>query len=63
YLDDLWALDVAGGHWLDEAAMGFPGPTPLEGRGDHSLSVCGDRLVLLGGFVGDGFDGRAYVAD
>lgn len=48
--------------WTDEAGMGFPGESIVEGRNGHSLTWCGDKLVLFGGFVGDGFDAGVHVA-
>lgn len=48
--------------WTDEAEMGFPGESIVEGRNGHSLTWCGDKLVLFGGFVGDGFDAGVHVA-
>ncbi|CAN0055074.1 unnamed protein product, partial [Discosporangium mesarthrocarpum] len=54
--------------WVDERGMGYEGESPVEGRNGHSLVVCGGRgnpgrLVLFGGFVGDGFDARVYVTE
>lgn len=48
--------------WADEADMGFPGESIVEGRNGHTLTWCGDKLVLFGGFVGDGFDAGVHVA-
>lgn len=49
--------------WLDEEGMGYAGPSPVEGRNGHTLTWCGDQLVLFGGFVGDGFDSGVHVAE
>ena len=49
--------------WADEADMGFPGESIVEGRNGHTLTWCGDKLVLFGGFVGDGFDAGVHVAE
>lgn len=43
--------------------MGFPGESIVEGRNGHTLTWCGDKLVLFGGFVGDGFDSGVHVAE
>lgn len=67
-LDDTLAAAAAAGsaapaaEWTDEAGMGFPGESIVEGRNGHSLTWCGDKLVLFGGFVGDGFDAGVHVA-
>lgn len=49
--------------WVDEDDMGFPGESIVEGRNGHSLTWCRGKLVLFGGFVGDGFDASVHVAD
>eukprot|EP00752_Nemacystus_decipiens_P008661 g7733.t1 len=49
--------------WANEADMGFPGESIVEGRNGHTLTWCGDKLVLFGGFVGDGFDAGVHVAE
>lgn len=54
---------LTGTGWLDEEKMGHPGPSPIEGRNGHTLTWCGERLVLFGGFVGDGFDAGVHVAE
>eukprot|EP00903_Cladosiphon_okamuranus_P015393 g14217.t1 len=47
--------------WADEADMGFPGESIVEGRNGHTLTWCDDKLVLFGGFVGDGFDAGIHA--
>lgn len=49
--------------WIDEQGMGFAGPSPVEGRIGHTLTCCGDKLILFGGYVGDGFDYGVHVAE
>lgn len=49
--------------WVDEEQMGYPGTSPVEGRNGHTLTWCGDKLILFGGFVGDGFDAGVHVAE
>ncbi|CAM9704617.1 unnamed protein product [Scytosiphon promiscuus] len=49
--------------WANEADMGFAGESIVEGRNGHTLTWCGDKLVLFGGFVGDGFDAGVHVAE
>ena len=68
YIDDLWMLSLDGGvapspEWVDEEGMGFAGESIVEGRNGHTLTWCGDKLVLFGGFVGDGFDASLHVAE
>ncbi|CAM9987661.1 unnamed protein product, partial [Hapterophycus canaliculatus] len=70
YIDDLWRLTLGGGtattvplRWANEAEMGFAGESIVEGRNGHTLTWCGDDLVLFGGFVGDGFDAGVHVAE
>lgn len=79
YIDDLWRLTLGGGGvgssttsngvnasstgWVDEEGMGFGGASIVEGRNGHTLTWCGDKLVLFGGFVGDGFDASVHVAE
>lgn len=72
YIDDLWRLDLAGGggssggavstRWVDEEEMGSAGCSIVEGRNGHTLTWCGDTLVLFGGFVGDRFDAGLHIA-
>lgn len=55
---------TAGGiGWVDEEEMGFAGPSSVEGRNGHTLTWCGDKLILFGGFVGDAFDAGVHVAE
>ncbi|CAN0381140.1 unnamed protein product [Ectocarpus fasciculatus] len=73
YIDDLWRLSLGGGgddadvsaptEWVNEAGMGFAGESIVEGRNGHTLTWCGEKLVLFGGFVGDGFDAGVHVAE
>lgn len=76
YIDDLWRLGLGaiagsgssngGGDsgWVDEQGMGFAGESMVEGRNGHTLTWCGEgKLVLFGGFVGDGFDATVHVAE
>lgn len=49
--------------WDNEAEMGFAGESIVEGRNGHTLTWCGEKLVLFGGFVGDGFDAGVHVAE
>lgn len=48
--------------WVDEEEMGSVGCSIVEGRNGHTLTWCGDTLVLFGGFVGDGFDAGLHIA-
>ena len=48
--------------WVDEEEMGYAGCSIVEGRNGHTLTWCGDTLVLFGGFVGDGFDAGLHIA-
>lgn len=68
YIDDLWMLNLNEGvpskpQWVDEEGMGFAGESIVEGRNGHTLTWCGHKLVLFGGFVGDGFDASLHVAE
>jgi hypothetical protein len=50
YLNDVWALDLAGGTWQPISAMGTP-PSPRYGS-TAVYDVANDRLVIYGGFDG-----------
>lgn len=68
YIDDLWMLNLNEGvpskpQWVDEEGMGFAGESIVDGRNGHTLTWCGHKLVLFGGFVGDGFDASLHVAE
>lgn len=70
YIDDLWRLSLGGGaisasstEWVDEEGMGFAGESIVEGRNGHTLTWCGEKLILFGGYVGDGFDGGVHAAE
>lgn len=58
-----YVVSADGIGWVNEEGMGFTGPSPVEGRNGHTLTCCGNRLVLFGGFVGDGFDQGVHVAE
>ncbi|CAM9398334.1 unnamed protein product [Ectocarpus sp. 12 AP-2014] len=73
YIDDLWRLSLESdgadadgfspSEWVNETGMGFAGESIVEGRNGHTLTWCGEKLVLFGGFVGDGFDAGVHVAE
>lgn len=56
-------FDIQFQQWHDESALGYSDPSPIEGRAGHTLLACDDKLLLYGGFVGDGYDGAVYSAN